>query len=133
MSLVINNVELDVDMEDLDFLERYKKSFADLQENEKSLPRTGDITVIVKSYCDMYYKLFDSLFGDGTADKIFKDKRNIRLCEEAYIQLIAACSEQVKSLNNRRNVFMNKYNPGASQNRQQKRYYNNHKGGNRNA
>lgn len=36
----------------------------------------------------MLSQIFDSVFGKGTSQKLFKNKRNLRLYEEAFISLV---------------------------------------------
>ena len=58
-----NDVELEIDMEDYDFLQKYEKAFDSLGKREKELQKVGEQAVIVKEYCEMFYQLFDDIFG----------------------------------------------------------------------
>ena len=66
-----NDVELEIDMEDYDFLHKYEKAFETLEKKESELQKVGTQTVIIKEYCDMFYQLFDDIFGPGTGNKLF--------------------------------------------------------------
>ena len=63
-----NDVELEIDMEDYDFLQKYEKAFDVMGVKEEELKKTGTRSGIVKEYCDMLYRLFDDIFGDGTGE-----------------------------------------------------------------
>ena len=47
-----NDVELEIDMEDYDFLHKYEKAFETLEKKESELQKVGTQTVIIKEYCD---------------------------------------------------------------------------------
>ena len=112
-----NNVELEVDMEDVEFLERYEAAFEKMGETEKTLQKTGNHSEIVKGYCRMFYELFDDLFGDGTGEQLFCGKMNSRICEECYDSFLTECQKGILAAAERRNNRMNKFRP----NRQQRR------------
>lgn len=112
-----NDVELEVDMEDVEFLERYEAAFKKMEESEKTLQKTGNHSEIVKRYCQMFYELFDDLFGNGTGERLFCGKMNSRICEECYDSFLTECKKGILAAVERRNNRMNKFRP----NRQQRR------------
>lgn len=112
-----NDVELEIDMEDYDFLQKYEKAFASLEKRESELQKVGKQAVFVKEYCELFYRLFDDIFGAGTGDKLFAGKKNARICEECYSAFIAECNKCTLEANKRRNAMMNKYRPNRAQRR----------------
>lgn len=112
-----NDVELEIDMEDYDFLQKYEMAFAAMEIREKELQKVGKQAVIIKEYCDMFYKLFDDIFGPGTGDKLFDGKKNARICEECYSDFIAECQKGTIEANKRKNAMMNKFKPNRAQRR----------------
>lgn len=112
-----NNVELEVDMEDAEFLERYEAAFKKMGETEKTLQKIGSQSEIVKEFCKMFYDLFDDLFGDGTGDQLFAGKMNSRICEECYDSFLAECQKGILAAAERRNNRMNKFRPNRQQHR----------------
>lgn len=112
-----NDVELEIDMEDYDFLHKYEKAFETMGIKEEELKKIGTQSEIVKEYCDMFYRLFDDIFGSGTGDKLFSGKRNVRLCEECYMDFISECQKGVLDANKRKNAMMNKFKPNRAQRR----------------
>ena len=77
-----NDVELEIDMEDYDFLQKYEKAFDVMGVYEEELKKTGTRSGIVTEYCDMFYLLFDAIFGDGTGERLFLGHRHVRIGEE---------------------------------------------------
>lgn len=109
--VIINEVELDIDMEDADFQARYEEAFEKMGESEKKLQKAGKASDITRGYCDMFYKLFDDIFGEGTGEKLFKGKRNVAIVNDVYDQFIDACSQQAKEAQNRMKKMVSKYAP----------------------
>lgn len=112
-----NDVELEIDMEDYDFVKRYESAFADLDVKEKELLKIGSLSEIIKDYCEMFYKLFDDIFGPGTGMKLFDGKKNARICEECYDAFLNECNKQVILSNKRKNAISNKFKPNRAQRR----------------
>lgn len=112
-----NDVELEIDMEDYDFLQKYEQAFASLEKKEAELQKVGKQAVIIKEYCDMFYQLFDDIFGPDTGEKLFGGKKNARICEECYSDFITECNKRVAETNKRRNAMVNKFKPNRAQRR----------------
>jgi len=115
-----NNVELEVDMEDYDFMMKYNDAFKKLEEEEKEVQKIGSGPEILKAYCDLFYHLFDNIFGDGTANAMFNGRKNSRVCEECYDSFIHHCKKQTIEANRRRSEYVNKYRPNRAQRRASK-------------
>lgn len=104
-----NNVELEIDMGDVEFQEKYENAFNRMGDTENKLQKTGTLSEFSKNYCKMYFKLYDDIFGVGTAEKMFSGKMNIREVEDSYDSFLAFCSKEVEELNKRRASRMKKY------------------------
>lgn len=111
MTHEINGVQLDIDMGDVAFIERYEKAFERMEENEAKMPKTGTTTDRAKAFVSIFYELFDDIFGKGTGDKVFGGKLNISLCLDAYDELLTACKSQVDETNKSIAKKYNKYMP----------------------
>ena len=116
----INEVELEIDMEDADFQDKYQTAFDKMAETEKKLVKAGRAADITRAYCHMYFDLFDDIFGDGTADKIFNGKCKTSVCEEVYMQFIGECSRQVSAMMKHRDAFVKKFTPNRAARRDKK-------------
>lgn len=106
-----NDAELEIDMEDVEFQEKYENAFSKMEESEKDLQNVGKISDFSKKYCGLFYNLFDDLFGSGTGKKLMGNKMNTGKCEECYNSFIAFCAEQVNEINRRRAATLKKYVP----------------------
>lgn len=108
---VREDLSLEVHMDDVEFQERYENAFEKLGQKEKELQKVGKVSEISKGYCQMFYELFDDLFGTGTGEKIFEGKMNTTLCEKTYDSFIEHVSNEVKKINVERSKRLNKYKP----------------------
>ena len=50
-----NNVELEIDMEDVEFQERYENAFNIMEEEEKKIKKDGKVSEITKAYCNLFW------------------------------------------------------------------------------
>lgn len=114
-----NGVTLEVDLQDLEFAEKYEAAFLRMEEDEKSVRKAGKTSEIIREYSEMYYRLFDGIYGQGTADKLFSGRKNVRMCDEAYAAFIGAAKSDVADARQRRSEFVARYAP--NQNREQRR------------
>lgn len=117
MSLyTINGVELDIDLNDYDFQKKYEEAFLKMGEEQLSLKKTGSNSELTKAYCDLFYNLFDRIFGEGTGDKLFCGKRNIAVTDSVYTQFIDICTQQAKEAAERRSEMLCRLKPDKSRN-----------------
>ena len=114
MTHEINGVQLDIDMCDVAFIERYEKAFERMEENEAKVPKTGTTTDRVKAFVSIFYELFDDIFGEGTGNAIFDGKCNIRMCLDAYDDFLEICKSQIDETNK---SIAKKYSKYMSKNR----------------
>ncbi|OUQ12095.1 hypothetical protein B5E84_19405 [Lachnoclostridium sp. An14] len=121
-----NGVILEVDLQDADFAERYEKAFARMEESEKELQKVGVNSEMIRGYCNLFYQLFDDIYGDGTGEKLFAGKKNARMCDEAYRNFLAAAKKDADDARNQRMSFISRFTP--HQNRQQRRHRGQNKG-----
>lgn len=104
-----NDVELEIDMDDADFQEKYENAFAKMDEKEKTLQKSGNLSQITREYCQMFYQLFDDIFEPGTGTRLFGGKHNATMVDEAYLSFIDHCKKEVDSANRRRAANFKKY------------------------
>ena len=121
-----NGVTLEVDLQDADFAESYEKAFARMEESEKELQKVGVNSEMIRGYCNLFYHLFDDIYGDGTGEKLFAGKKNARMCDEAYRNFLAAAKKDADDARNQRMAFISRFTP--HQNRQQRRHQGQNKG-----
>lgn len=116
----INNVELEIDMNDYDFQKKYEEAFQKMGEEEQILQKVGSNAEITKEYCDLFYRLFDRIFGEGTGNALFHGKRNATLTDEVYTEFLSICSEQARAAADRRAEMLSKFRPNRAQRRAKK-------------
>lgn len=110
--MIINGVELpDLDLADLEIAEKFETEFQKCADKAAALkPQTNRVAVI-KGTCRAVFEVFDNLFGDGTAKKIFGNKTNIILCNRALAELVEGAREIDRENAQATNEIFAKYNP----------------------
>lgn len=102
----INGLELEMDLDDAETLEKYEKAFTEMDVQEKEFPKDGKTSEIVRRYCDLYYRLFENLFGKDNANKIVQKKYHMGQWEEVYASFLKFASLQMNAINARRNAII---------------------------
>lgn len=100
----ILNVEIgELDIFDLEVAEQYEKGLAEIQNKDYNLETLSEI---IKAQCTDVMNLFNKLFGEGTDKKIFGNKTNLKLCLQAFEELVENVNKQGEELSN---SVVNKY------------------------
>lgn len=114
----INNLKLELDMEDADVQERYENAFEKLSEEENQIKKDGKMSEFTRSYCNMFVRLYDRIFGEGTSEKIFA---GIPISISRYIEIYDSFLEFVKQQTDDVNANIAKKIAKYRPNRQQRR------------
>lgn len=61
----------------------------------------------INKFCTIIENGFDNIFGEGTSKEIFKEKRNFKLCVQAFRDLVKARREQEKEVDNEIKALQN--------------------------
>lgn len=85
---VINGERFPFDYDDAETIERYKKAMEQMGEDSKTVIVTGDQADIIRSHYEIFSKVFDTIFGPGTSEKIFKGKVNLRMCLDVFDSMV---------------------------------------------
>ena len=112
-----NGQSYEIDMSDVETLEKYEQSFASMQADEQKIKKDGSGAQMVKSYCEMFYHLFDRLFGDGAAVKLMGDKLNVRVCEDTYTAFLAFIRAQTAEADKRKATILSSLPSNRAQRR----------------
>lgn len=113
--LEYNGVSYEFDVRDADQSEVFEDAIAKMEEEEKTLPKDGKASAIIRAQCAMLKKFFDRVFGEGAGNALCTEKSNISVCYDAYEQFLLMVREQKDDIIGAKNVFA-KYS-----NRQQRR------------
>ncbi len=108
--MTINGYEFDVDLTDADVIEKIEQGVENLQKEAERLQELHDnenITTAegIRQECKVLKDFFDYVFGEGTSEKIFNGKNSLKLCLQAYEDVIKARDEQYNSLNQKIDAY----------------------------
>ena len=121
--MVINGVTIpDPDVGDLEFLEKYEAQndiiVVKMNEMDKNIRRSEAVRI----QCTLVFEFFDTVFGEGTARRIFGEKVNLKTCIDAYEEAVNGINSlDAKLANYFRNKGVNR------QQRRQKPHQHHHK------
>ena len=96
--------EAEVDFTDADFLDVLDEAKAAMFDADKKVPVTGKQSDIIRAQCACFYVFFDTLFGEGAGERIFRGKNSIKLCTEAAESLLDFETAETKKLDGKYDV-----------------------------
>jgi hypothetical protein len=114
--MIINGVELD-DLNGLDYetaqkVEKEMEKTQGLGDKVPKLKNSEGIRVI----CDTVNEIFDNIFGEGTSEKVFKGKKDLKISMIAFEELCKNYYESQNSMND----MIKKYSPNRAARRSKK-------------
>ena len=114
----INGISLPLDLSDADVMARYEDAFEAMKHDETDIPRDGRASERIRGYCRMYRNLYDRLFGEGTAARIFDGlPTSSEVYESVYASFLDFVTAQAEEIARRRAEVFNKYSPSREQRR----------------
>ena len=114
----INGQHFAFDNQDAECMKRYEDAFDAMLEESNALPKDGKASERIIAYCQVFRNLYDRLFGEGSAEKIFADvPMNIERYNEIYENFFDFVQECNNEGAKKYADLISKYKP----NRQQRR------------
>ncbi len=90
----INGTELTFDIWDADTLDQYSEEVAKLNEAIRDIGNELSAGDNLRAQCAIVNAFFDGMFGEGTAEKLFCGKNNLRVHLDAFALLIEEAKQQ---------------------------------------
>ena len=109
-----NGQEFMLDMNDLDDLRRYDAA-KKAQRPALNIDQT-EVTPVIE-YCEGMRRMFDTLFGEGTAEKLLGDTKKTTDYDSVYESFNDFLFAQTKDIAENRKKMLNKYKPNREQRR----------------
>ena len=122
MTITVLGVELELDIFDVDEYERYEKEVREVDRKVNRSPEADKYKTNAEKLryqCTVVKEFFDAVFGEGTAEKLFHGKNNIRDCTSAYLAVIeasgAAMNEYTEEATTKFSDLSSRYSPEEDQ------------------
>lgn len=100
-----NGVKYELDVRDADTSEDFENALYKMRDAEKTLPKEGKGSEIIRAQCKMIKEFFDDLFGAGAGKAICTEKDNISVCYKAYYALLDVVRTQKTDILEVKNTF----------------------------
>ncbi len=108
----VNGCELNLDLGDADVMERYENAFEAMAAEEGEISGEMRQSEKIRAYCNLYRKLYNRIFGEGTSEKIFEGcPENTAVYDEVYYSFLGFVKNYVTDSARRRAEKLAKYNP----------------------
>lgn len=110
----ILDTEIEFDFLDADQVARFEEEATKVKEKcENNEIVNLTLSEALRKECEIINVFFDNLFGEGTSEKVFKGKKNLKEHIDAFECIV---NEKIKRQNELQNTF-NKYLPNREQRR----------------
>jgi hypothetical protein len=112
-NIKINDVNLELDLDDLNVAEKVKTSIEAVKDKVAAAQKDGvtDYVESARKVCAYVEECFDSIFGNGTSEKLFGGRAKFSEHIDAFAQLAEATVGQLKELNDHFSSLSAKYSP----------------------
>ena len=115
--------EAEIDLTDVDVVETLELAQEKISDEFKKVPADGKTSEIYKAQIRCFTVFFDTIFGDGTTEKIMQGKRSLGKCLEAADSFYSFVGAENKNIGE----AYDKYRVQNRGNRQQRRCQKYHK------
>ena len=107
MELIINNVKLEGDLMDADFMEKFETAMVKMRDSALEAKRQSFPTAAAnyRAQCEVVNTCFDEIFGAGTAVKLFGGKMNVMDHLKAIEKVSEWAAGERKALNDLTNRY----------------------------
>lgn len=107
MELIINNVKLEGDLMDADFMEKFETAIVKMRDSALEAKRQSFPTAAAnyRAQCEVVNTCFDEIFGAGTAVKLFGGKMNVMDHLKAIEKVSEWAAGERKALNDLTNRY----------------------------
>ena len=108
----INDTELEFDVTDADMMERYENAMNALpQDMPKKVPGVP-FHKQIRAYCKAYRKMYDTIFGKNTSEKIFAGiPDSLQRYNAVYAKMLAFVAEQSRAVVDEMHEIQETYKP----------------------
>lgn len=114
----INDVELELDMADADIAEKAESAINTVQKaSQEKLQKVKSYTETIRATCGLVNGCFDTIFGSGTAEKLFHGKQNMLAAIDAFAALSGEIQRQTAEIGKHTQDLAAKYSPNRAERR----------------
>lgn len=112
--MIIRGVELpDIDLCEYETAEKWEDCMKLLEKIPEKVSGKKN-SESIKIQCETVFEIFDTMFGDGTAKKVFGERTNLMISIEAMSELIDAVNNKDRSDNQKIIDLTAKYTPNRA-------------------
>lgn len=100
--------EIEFDFYDAEQMEKLETNIDKITKGiNKINPEKMKQSQFINKFCSIIEEGFDNIFGEESSKIIFKEKRNFKLCVQAFRDLVKARQEQEKEVDNEIKALQN--------------------------
>lgn len=79
-----------IDLSDADYVRRYEQAVAEYEQGLKEIGKGLSLSDQIEQICQLFFTLFDQLFGPGSHVEMFGEVKSVALCSKAFSAFLKA-------------------------------------------
>ena len=97
-SFVFGDFKAEIDVTDVSFVETYEGAAEAYNEEIRKVPQDGKASEQMRCMCEVFFRAFDRIFGEGTHEKMFGNKMSVDACVQAFQELVRTMGDYSETL-----------------------------------
>ena len=93
MMFKFGEFETELRLTNVEFVQKYEDGVSYYNENINKVSKVGKPSEIFSEICDVFFKTFDIIFGEGTHEKMFGNQKDVEMCGDAFKNLISSMKQ----------------------------------------
>lgn len=114
----VNGIKFDIDTMDIDVAEKIEKQLTLVPKRISTNPKSR--AEGLKNVYNAVSDCFNEILGEGAANKIFKGKKNCKLCLDCFEQFVNEIERSDKEMGNELKKVADKYSANRAERRNNK-------------
>ena len=94
-SFKFGDFQSDIDTQEYEFQLKIESDYANMTAEIEKI-KSENRSDYIKGYCRAVFSFFNAVFGEGTDKKMFGDKTNMRICDDAIYSFSIALADDMK-------------------------------------
>ncbi|MBE7042452.1 MAG: hypothetical protein E7399_03045 [Ruminococcaceae bacterium] len=87
-----------IDLSDVEFVMNYEQAIEEYEQGVQALNREASPSAQLEQICQLFFAMFDKIFGENSAEEMFGTTKSVALCTKAFTVLIRSMDKYANNL-----------------------------------
>ncbi len=100
MKITVKNTQLEFELMELSFAEAYEKGIEKISNLKSEVEKISTISGKIRRGCEIIGEVINSLFGDGTTEKLFEGRVDLKEYTFTWLEITSQINKLSEKENN---------------------------------